>query len=69
MRSKENNVTPYELQRTTHIAREMVEKDSANELHAVYLMLAALLKHEADKCYELSRGANANGSGQVDLSK
>lgn len=42
-------MTPYELERTTRIAQEMVEKDPAHELHAVYLMLAALLKHEADK--------------------
>jgi hypothetical protein len=47
-------MTPYELELTARTAQEMVEKDPAHELHAVYLMLTTLLKHEADKEAELN---------------
>ena len=42
-------MTRFELELASKTAQSMVDKDPAHELHAVYLMLAALLKHEADK--------------------
>jgi hypothetical protein len=47
-------MSPWELELTARTAKEMVDKDPQRELHAVYLMLATLLKHEAEKQADLN---------------